>query len=145
LRIVGDNRTSPPLDVRGLAESLGVGSSVEWQQYVDEATLDRSYAAARAFAFLSDYEGFAMTPMEAIAHGVPAVLADTPVAREVYGHGALLVPPNPAAIAAALVTLLTDDAVHAAVLARGREQLTRYSWTATAAVIRAALEKAARA
>ena len=40
------------------------------------------YARARAFAFLSEYEGLGMTPLEALAAGVPPVLLDTAVARE---------------------------------------------------------------
>ena len=43
-----------------------------------------------------------MTPLEALAHGVPSVLLDTPVAREVYGDAARLVAADPAAIADAL-------------------------------------------
>ncbi len=60
-----------------------------------DAELDIAYRQARVFVFLSDYEGFAMTPLEALAHGVPSVLLDTPVAREVYGDAARLVPPDP--------------------------------------------------
>ena len=40
-----------------------------------------------------------MTPLEALAHGVPAVLLDTAVSREVYGGGAIRVAPSPRAIA----------------------------------------------
>ena len=55
----------------------------------------RCIGSARVFVFLSDYEGFAMTPLEALAHGVPSVLLDTPIAREVYGDAARLVAPGP--------------------------------------------------
>ena len=47
---------------------------------------------ARAFAFLSEYEGLGLTPLEALAAGVPPVLLDTPVARESCGDAALYVP-----------------------------------------------------
>ena len=56
----------------------------------------RRTTSARVFVFLSDYEGFAMTPLEALAHGVPAMLLDTPIAREVYGDAARLVRTDPA-------------------------------------------------
>ena len=48
------------------------------------------YARASVFAFLSEYEGFGLTPLEALAAGVPIVVLDTPVAREVYGPAATL-------------------------------------------------------
>ena len=51
-----------------------------------------------------------MTPLEALAHGVPSVLLDTPVAREVYGDARGLVP-GPGAIARRRCdALLLDDA-----------------------------------
>src|SRR5262249_28248772 len=111
--------------------------------YASDAELAAAYDAARVFAFISDYEGFAMTPMEAIAHGAPVVLADTPVSREVYADGAALVAPTPAAIGDALTALLSDDRRHAALLAAGRRRLDVFTWRATAAAILAALAQAA--
>lgn len=143
LVLVGDNRTSPPIDPVAIAAAAGVADRVEWREYVSERDLGRLYASARAFAFLSDYEGFAMTPMEALAHGVPSVLLDTPVAREVYGQAAVFVKAEPLAIANALRTLLDDGPARTAVLEAGHACLRRYSWPSAAATIRLALERAA--
>ena len=55
-------------------------------------TCARCYGSARAFAFLSEYEGLGLTPLEAMAAGVPAVLLDTAVARESCRDAALYVP-----------------------------------------------------
>ena len=42
-----------------------------------------------------------MTPLEALAAGVPLIVGDTPVAREVYGSAARFVPvQDPIAVAA---------------------------------------------
>ncbi len=143
LVLVGDNRTTPPIDPRSVAADLGVRDRVEWREYVTDAELNTLYASARAFAFLSSYEGFALTPLEAIAHGVPPVLLDTDVAHEVYDDAAVFVRPDTASIASALTTLLRDDVVHASLVQRGQALLTRYSWTKTAAAIQQALERAA--
>lgn len=144
LVIVGDNRTAPALDLLKIAKAHGVAQRVEWRQYVRDDELTALYSAASVFAFLSEYEGFAMTPMEAIAHGVPAVMLDTPVAREIYADGAHLVPDDVGLIAAAIASLLTDSEAHDAALAAGLDRIRHYSWTRTAAVALAALEQAAR-
>jgi glycosyltransferase involved in cell wall biosynthesis len=64
LVLVGDNRTRPHIDPLAIAAALGVSDAVEWRAYVDDATLDRLYDEAGAFLFLSDYEGFGITPLE---------------------------------------------------------------------------------
>ncbi len=62
------------------------------RDYVPDAELEAAYASAGVFAFLSEYEGFGLTPLEAMRHRIPTVVLDTPVAREVYGQGARYVP-----------------------------------------------------
>ena len=81
------------------------------------------------FTFLSEYEGFGLTPLEAMSAGVPAVVADTPVARELYGDAAWFVPiADPAATARAIVALLTDRNLHDRQRRLGDEVVLRYSW-----------------
>ena len=67
---------------------------VEIRHYVTEAELESLYARAVVFVFLSEYEGFGLTPLEALSAGVPIVVLDTPIAREVYGDAAWYVPPT---------------------------------------------------
>ena len=144
LTLVGGNRTHPLFNPVATANALGLGSAFTWRPYVSDDELHALYRSARVFAFLSDYEGFAMTPMEAAAHGVPSVLLDTPISREVYGDAALRVALDVPAIATALTTLLTDTAAHASAVDRGRDRLAAFTWSHTASVLRSALERAAR-
>ena len=144
LVLAGDNRTSPRQDPVELAAAAGLAGRVDWLEYVSDDALAALYRRARVFALLSGYEGFAMTPLEAIAHGVPPVLLDTAVSREIYGAGAALVAADRASVGRALVWLLRDGDAHAALLAAGRAQLTRYSWHESAVRIQRALEHAAR-
>jgi len=133
LEIVGDNRTIPRVDIEGLAASSGAGDRITLRSYLPEAELAALYSRARAFVFLSEYEGFGLTPLEALSAGVPIVVLDTPVAREVYGSAALYVArPEPALIDAALARVLTDEPERARILAAGRDTLARYSWRACA-------------
>ena len=92
LEIVGENRTAPRQDLAALARSLGAEDAVRIRDYLPDAALELAYASAGLFAFLSEYEGFGLTPLEAMRHRVPTVVLDTPVAREVYGAGARYVP-----------------------------------------------------
>ncbi len=146
LMLVGRNRTHPPQDPEALARAAGIGNRVAVRDWIDDEALADSYARASAFAFLSEYEGFGFTPLEALAAGVPPVVLDTPVAREIYGDAAVRIrSPEPAAIAAALADVLTpDSATRRAVLAAAPDVLARYSWPAAARETLTAIEEAAR-
>jgi len=144
LVLAGDNRTAPSVDPIAIAKTLGIGDRVEWRSYVPDAELTTLYDTARVFVFLSAYEGFAMTPLEALAHGVPVILLDTAVGREVYRDGARFVSLDPDAIGHAIAELVNDDRAHASWLAKGRDVLRSYSWARAAATVRESLERAAR-
>lgn len=143
LIVAGENRTSPRLDLAALTAAAGISDRVEFREYVSEAELADLYRSARVLLYLSDYEGFGMPPLEALAHGVAPVVLDNPVSREVYGEAAVRVSAEASAIAGAIVRLVRDAAAHEAVLSAGRTQLARYSWARTASTITHALEKAA--
>jgi glycosyltransferase involved in cell wall biosynthesis len=129
LDIVGDDRTSPPQQLAAIVDRCGARERIHLRSYVSEEELSRLYGRAGAFAFLSDYEGFGLTPLEALGAGVPIVVLDTAVAREVYGDAAIYVARAEAPlIAEALSRALFDNAGRDRVLAAARALLPRYSW-----------------
>jgi glycosyltransferase involved in cell wall biosynthesis len=70
-----------------------------------------------------------MTPLEALASGVPPVVLDTEVAREIYGPAAVYVAsPNPALIATALASAISEGPERQQLLAAAPQVLARYSW-----------------
>ena len=71
LEIVGDNRTYPREDMSAIAAAEGVASRVSIRPYVPDAGLAELYGRARAFALLSEYEGFGHPPLEGLGSGVP--------------------------------------------------------------------------
>ncbi|HEX3540482.1 MAG TPA: glycosyltransferase family 1 protein [Acidimicrobiales bacterium] len=96
---------------------------------VDDARRDALLASASVLAYPSRYEGFGLPPLEAMTVGVPVVATTGGSLPEVLGDGALLVPPaDPEALAAALATVLDDDAVRSDLIARGRRWAAQYSW-----------------
>jgi glycosyltransferase involved in cell wall biosynthesis len=141
LDIVGDNRTHPHEDLRAIAEAAGIASHVSIRPYVFDVELAELYGQARAFALLSEYEGFGHPPLEALGSGVPSVLLDTDVAREVCGDAALYVAKGDiAGTTAALTSLLFDEHIRQRVLDAAPAVLARYSWTRAGAATLAALE-----
>ena len=114
-----------------------------YRKFVADAELGRLYWTARAFAFLSEYEGLGLTPLEALAAGVPAVLLDTAVARESCGDAAVYVAKGDvAATASALEQVLYDDRLRNRLLDAARPVLTKYTWPRAARETLALLEAA---
>lgn len=141
LDLVGDNRTYPRQDIEAAIAREALNGRVRWRQYVGDDELRALYASARAFAFLSDYEGLGMTPLEALAAGVPPVLLDTPVARESCGNAALYVRPDDVpAIGRALEQLLFEADTRTRILAAAPAALARYTWPRAARETLAVLE-----
>jgi glycosyltransferase involved in cell wall biosynthesis len=142
LIIVGSNRTWPYQDLRSIAKSHGVAERVEVRSYVDDRELASLYSRASIFAFLSEYEGFGLTPLEALAAGVPIFVLDTPVARDVYGPAATYVPhaADEAQTAVLLSAALAGSAEATTTLQHADAVLRRYSWDDAAARTLAGIE-----
>lgn len=62
--------------------------------FVDEADLPKLYQAAEAFVFPSLYEGFGLTPLEAMACGTPVLAANTSCLPEILEDAAILLAPD---------------------------------------------------
>ncbi len=145
LVIAGEDRSWPPLSLPDTAAAHGVSAQVELKHYVSDQELAALYGRASVFAFLSEYEGFGLTPLEALAHGIPIVVLDTPVAREVYGDAAHYVPAaDVGATAEAIIRLLRDPAAAAPVMEHAPAVLARYSWERCASQTLDHIERIAR-
>ena len=144
LDIVGNNRSYPYEDITRVIAAEGLDRQARWHRYVTDDRLQEFYGQARAFAFLSEYEGHGLPPLEALAAGVPPVLLDTAIGRESCGDAALYgrlgdLP----SIVRALETALFDEAARADVLAAAPRALGKYVWSVSADRTLALLESAA--
>ncbi len=100
---------------------------------------DAEYAAALAdhavLVTTSLDEGYGLPIAEALELGVPAVVTDMDIFREVAGDGALYVDPDdPSAVAAALQRL-DDPAERARVVAAGAAHIARFRWPRSAGIL----------
>jgi glycosyltransferase involved in cell wall biosynthesis len=145
LDLVGENRTHHYEDIGHVIRWEGLEQRVRWHPYVSDAELEALYGSAAAFAFLSEYEGLGMTPLEALAAGVPPLLFDTAVARESCGDAALYVRSGDmSTIALGLERLLVDRPLRSQLLAAAPGVLARYSRARAAADTLSVLEACAR-
>jgi glycosyltransferase involved in cell wall biosynthesis len=129
LVIVGANRTWPPQDLKQAAAAYDVSDKVEIRSYLPHEQLRDHYSRASVFVFLSEYEGFGLTPLEALASGVPIVVLDTPIAREVYADAAEFVGIGDIdGTASAIARFLESPSAAREQLLRAPAVLARYSW-----------------
>jgi glycosyltransferase involved in cell wall biosynthesis len=111
---------------------------------VDDAELAALYAGALAVVQPSYLEGFGLPPLEAAAHGTPAVVSDLPCFAETLGDAALRVAPGDAgALAQALLRIAGDDELRARLGAAARERAAAYTWERSASALHALLAEAA--
>lgn len=145
LHLVGEDRTFPPEQIAARIAALPHPSAVVWHRYATDAVLAERYAAAGCVVFLSSYEGMGLTPLEGLTAGVPPLLLETPVAREICGDAALYVTQaNPSEVAAALDRLLHDDDVRRRIATATPDVLARYRWAQAASQTLAILKSVAR-
>lgn len=145
LDVVGENRTHPRLDLEALVRSLDLGGVARLSGFVSDEDLALRYDAADVACCLSDYEGFGLPALEALARGLPLVASRRPSLGEIFGDAAVLVDPTDVpGIAAALDSVLSHDALRRDLVSRGRTLAARFSWDRTAALTWDVLEAAAR-
>jgi glycosyltransferase involved in cell wall biosynthesis len=143
LVIVGQERLGTE-DLYREAEDLRRAGRVQFTGYVADEEMVGLLQRATAFAYPSVYEGFGLPPLEAMAAGAPALVADIPVMREVAGEAASRLPPTDhEAWAAALWDVAADEAGRPDVVARGRQWAARFTWERAASIVRDVLEQAA--
>jgi glycosyltransferase involved in cell wall biosynthesis len=114
--------------------------------YVDPGRLPALYAGAHLLVQPSFEEGFGMVVLEAMATGVPVVIANRGSLPEVAGDAGLLVEPDdPAGMADAIAHLVDDSSAAARAAARGLVRARAYSWADTATRTLAAYHQAVEA
>lgn len=104
---------------------------VIYKEYVSQDELNDLYFNAKTQIYVSTIEAFGLPPLEALAHGVPAIVADMPATREIFGDNAFFVkdPGSIAEIIEAMKKSLRDSEKRQEILKNAEPILSRYTWS----------------
>jgi glycosyltransferase involved in cell wall biosynthesis len=124
------SREADPLDLvlAGSAAASAAGVRVESSPSADR--LAELLAGAAALVHPSLYEGFGLTPLEAMRAGTPVLAARSPGLLEICGEAAIYAEPSDAdGFAAQMTTLAADAGLAQSLRLRGFGRAHDFSWT----------------
>jgi len=120
-------------EVKYIIEEYNLGHSVIFPGWVSENDLPEIFGGALAFVFPTLHEGFGIPALQAMASGVPTLLSDLPVLREVAGEAALFFDPRDrASIAAALAHIAQSEDLRRSLIKQGLDRCREFSWEKSA-------------
>jgi phosphatidylinositol alpha-1,6-mannosyltransferase len=111
--------------LRDKARALGVGHLVLFCGFLPSPTLTALMGRVAAFAMPSAREGFGLVYLEAMRAALPCIGSTSDAAGDIIVHGEtgyLVDRADPAALSAAIISLLTDDVRRAAMGKAGRRR-----------------------
>jgi glycosyltransferase involved in cell wall biosynthesis len=133
LVLVGADSLHSSFDLAKAVEALNLKlgrRAVLHLPHVTEHALQCLYKGATAFVLLSEYEGFGLTALEAMACGTPVIAARTSSIPEVLGEAAFLLedPTDTVEVSRAILAVTTSPASRGEMIRRGLAQASRFSW-----------------
>ena len=132
LRIIGPKDPRYP-QAGAKALGLGIAGHVEWSGYVSETELIHAYQDATVLVLPSDYEGFGLPVLEAMASGTPVICSRSSSLPEVAGSAAILIDPHqPGQLEDGLNQILTNEDFAKDLIHLGLEHAKEFTWKRTA-------------
>jgi glycosyltransferase involved in cell wall biosynthesis len=128
-RLVLIGTALPGTDAAALVESLGLAHEVTALPYVPHDEIAVAMNAASLFVYPSDYEGFGMPVLEAMACGTPVIALNNTAFPEFAGGVAMLLPDAQVEmLARGMTDLLADAGARARMAADGPRRAAAYDW-----------------
>lgn len=128
---------NPTTELADLIEHLGIKDKVFFTGYVEENELVTLYNNADVLLFPSQYEGFGIPVLEAMACGTPVITSNTTSLPEVAGEAAILVDPTSVdEIKAAIEILDSNSNLKNQMIEKGIIQSKKFSWEKIVEIIR---------
>ena len=123
-------------EVKAAFDKANYQKDIIFTGYVSDEEVVRLTAAAHAFVYVSNFEGFGIPILEAMQCDVPVITSNTSSMPKVAGDAALLVNPESVEeITNALIQLAFDKNLRQYLIEKGRIQRTKFSWEKTATII----------
>lgn len=120
-------------NIARVVEEAGVKDRVVPLGFVPEEDKPALYSAARLFVFPSLYEGFGLTPLEAMACGTPVVCSRASSLPEVVGDAAITFDPGQVGeLIQAMGRMLGSEQVRKEYQEKGLRQARSFPWRKTA-------------
>lgn len=115
---------------------------VEWIGYGSRAQEEELLSRCTVFALPSLYEGFGLSVLDALHHGIPVLTSERGALKEIAGDAAIFVNPEDVrSIADGLQRLLTDSALRDRLSCEGKAQAQKFSWKRTVDTFLSALDR----
>jgi len=110
--------------------SLKIDDEVIFTGLVKEEDLVPLYNGALAYVFPSLYEGFGLSPLEAMQCGIPVVAAASSCIPEVCGedNAVYFDPTCPNEMAEKIFSVISDESLRERLIARGLAHVKKFSW-----------------
>lgn len=125
LFVIGQDLTCPSQNIANVLDK----NWIYWEQDIHDAELPVFLSSLDILAYLSEYEGFGLPPLEALSCGTVPLLLNQTSLREVYQNIAVMVDSTaPVVVQKVLSEILTNKKIKNEILERFTACQSRFSW-----------------
>jgi glycosyltransferase involved in cell wall biosynthesis len=116
-------------ELKYIINEFGLQDEVIMPGWANEEDLPCIYSGAAAYILPSLHEGFGITVLQALACGVPTIVSNIPVLREVAGEAVLYCDPHDKEdVAQAMGKIITDQDLREQLIKKGLQRAKEFSW-----------------
>jgi len=138
LYLIGQDMTHPPQDIASLVKK----DWICWEDRLENEDVPLDYSALDVFAYISEYEGFGLPPLEALACGTVPVVLNKSSLGEIYQDMAFLADePVVEQVANALQNAIQDEQAKLQIFKNFAQKRSLFSWKNSAVGLKRLIDK----